>query len=102
MLSYYPGAEIPQLLILGGDWVEKLRTNFKHRQVLAFGENLEGNSVLLSRYLEPLKPPVKLIDLDSNPNDLYAIEKAARFVSMIPFVQDLKIFKDLPDMYSNC
>jgi coiled-coil and C2 domain-containing protein 2A len=52
--------------------------------------------------LEPLKPPTKLIDLDSNPNDLYAIEKAARFVSMIPFVQDLKMFKDLPDMYSTC
>ena len=57
--------------------------------------------MLLCRYLEPLKPPTKLIDLEGNPNDLYAIEKAARFVSMLPFVQDLKMFKDLPDMYSN-
>lgn len=102
VLSYYPGAEIPQLLILGGDWVDMLRNKLKNRKIAAFGENLEGHSVLLCRYLEPMKPPAKLIDLDSNLQDKYAIEKAARFVSMIPFVQDLKMFKDLPDMYSTC
>jgi len=52
-----------------------------------FGENLDGYSVILCRYLEPMKPPTKLIDIDLQPSDkLYAIEKAARFVSMIPFV----------------
>jgi coiled-coil and C2 domain-containing protein 2A len=39
--------------------------------------------------------------LDRGPEP-YALEKCARFVSMIPFINDLKHFKDLPDMYTNC
>jgi hypothetical protein len=33
--------------------------------------------------------------------DNFAIEKAARFVSMIPFIDDLAMFKDLPDVFSS-
>ena len=32
--------------------------------------------------------------------DNYAIEKVARFVSMIPYIEDLRMFQDLPDLYS--
>ena len=30
--------------------------------------------------------------LELNPTDNYAIEKAARFVSMIPYIEDLRLF----------
>ncbi len=35
-------------------------------------------------------------------DDFYAIEKAARFVSMVPFIDDLTMFQNMPDMYSSC
>ena len=52
--------------------------------------------------MRPLKPPKELCDLDSVEPDRYAIEKCARFVSMIPFIADLKMFDNLPDMFSTC
>lgn len=31
--------------------------------------------------------------------DYYAIEKAARYVSLIPFLEDNQAFTDMPDLY---
>lgn len=99
---HYPGAEPALLLIDSQKWIEKLTGKHKNkRPIQVFGENLRGHSVLLCRYLRPLKPPTDLLDLDRGPEP-YALEKCARFVSMIPFINDLKHFKDLPDMYTNC
>jgi hypothetical protein len=50
--------------------------------------------------LTPLKPPLALAK-NKNVNwtdDDYAIEKVARFVSLIPYQDDSKLFKGLPDM----
>ena len=33
VMSYYPGAEIPQLLILGSEYVDQLRLKLKKRQI---------------------------------------------------------------------
>jgi hypothetical protein len=59
----------------------------------------------LPRYLRKLKPPPIFVgagDL-SNPadikKDLHAIEKVARFVSLIPFKNDTELFKDIPDIH---
>lgn len=100
--SYYPGGEPSLLLIMANDWLIHLRNKLKtKRNFQVFGENLNGQSILLCRYLRPLEPPKGLTDLTAN--DPYAIEKCARFVSMIPFMTDLSMFKnDLPDMYSTC
>ena len=32
--------------------------------------------------------------------DKYAIERVARFVSMIPYIEDLRMFQDLPDLWT--
>ena len=38
--------------------------------------------------------------MDANPSDSYAIERAARFVSMIPYIEDLNMFgKENPDLF---
>ena len=31
---------------------------------------------------------------------MFAIEKAARYVAMIPFIEDLRLFEDMPDLFS--
>ena len=82
----------------GTDWLIEHSKRFKHSQLKLFGENIKGESVLLCRYLTPIKPPIEVIDL-SRPGDLFAIERVARFVSMIPFRDDLTMFKSMPDMY---
>lgn len=56
---------------------------------------------MLCRYLRPLKPPVDIFEEGKPGGDQYAIEKCARFVSMIPFLNDMQLFNDLPDMYCN-
>lgn len=75
---------------------------FKNNKLKVFGENINGASVLLCRFLTPIKPPLEVVDLDGRMEDNFAIEKAARFVSMIPFIDDLAMFKDLPDVFSSC
>ena len=41
------------------------------------------------------------MDLEQNPHqDKYAIERVARFVSMIPYIEDLRMFQDLPDLWT--
>ena len=38
----------------------------KGRRISVWGENIEGRSVLLSRYLTPIKPPREVVDLDAS------------------------------------
>ena len=41
------------------------------------------------------------MDLEQDPHrDKYAIERVARFVSMIPYIEDLRMFQDLPDLWT--
>ena len=59
--------------------------------------------MLLSRYLTPIRPPMEVVDLERNkPDYWHSIEKAAHFVSLIPFENDLKTFEDLDDLYCTC
>ena len=114
----YPGAEQATLLKHGSEWIADLRTKKKRllkRNFKVFGENLDGNSILLSRYLTPLAPPADLFER-ADPEggvplvntmikkDRFAIEKVARFVSLLPFIEDLSMFaqSDMPDLYSTC
>jgi len=42
-----------------------------------------------------------VLDLQANPAEKFAIERAARFVSMIPFIDDLNMFgSEIPDLFS--
>jgi len=97
----YPGAEDQKLLDDGSKWLHDLRTKckFKNSHIKLFGESLNGTSVLLCRFLTPQKPPEDVVG--NVVNDLYAIERVARFVSMIPYVEDLGFFgAEMPDLFS--
>jgi hypothetical protein len=52
--------------------------------VKAFLENIDGQSTFIPRFLAPIKPPKHVCDI----NDKKAIERCARFVSLIPFISD--------------
>ena len=32
---------------------------------------------------------------------MFKLEAVARFVSLVPFVEDIRLFEDLPDVYCN-
>lgn len=72
----------------------------KNRYIRIFGENFDGYSVFIPRFLRPQKPPEIVLDELNNPNDELSIEKAARFVSLIPFVEDCQAFdNDISDCF---
>jgi len=53
LLEYYPGKESPSLLIALIEWAKDLKKNKKleRRHIKCLGENINGYSVLLCRYL---------------------------------------------------
>ena len=72
------------------------------RNIKVYGENVSGQSVLLCRYILPQTPPPDVYDYNSpnSANDKFAIEKAARFVSLIPMVEDNQAFiSQMPDLW---
>jgi hypothetical protein len=53
-LDYYPGFETSSLLISLTDWVKSLKKGkLEKRNIKCIGENINGHSVLLCRYLTP-------------------------------------------------
>lgn len=94
--DYYPGGEDAKLLRAGALWANDNRRVAKGppKIVKLFGENVERKSILICRYLVSQAPPRQLIDLEHDPENMiaYAIQKAARFVSLIPFLDDNSAF----------
>ena len=51
-LEYYPGFESQALLITATDWAKLTKTGkASKRYIKLFGENIDGHSILLCRYL---------------------------------------------------
>jgi len=106
--SYYPGYEDAKMLSHCSKWCNDLRNmkKWKGRAFSVFGENIKKQSVLLCKYLCPIKPPKEVCDLEPQQPERadykYSIEKAAHFVSLIPFEADLKSFEDMDDLYCTC
>ena len=92
--DYYPGGEDPQLLIAGSNWLQNIRKSQKlsGRNIRLWGEDLKGVSIFIPKFFLPMKPPFDMIDESS-------YQKAARYVSLIPFKNDSQQFKDLPDIW---
>jgi len=74
-------------------------SKFKNPNFALFGETIKGESALLCRFMTEQAPPPEVVDLERNKDDAYAIEKAARFVAMIPYMEDLRLFQDMPDLF---
>lgn len=87
------------MLSAASEWVKTLKKGkFEKRNIKAFGENVNGQSVMISRYVHPQNPPLDIYD--PKKKDPYGIEKAARYVSLIPIIEDNQSFNDaLPDLW---
>lgn len=103
--EYYPGRETTGLLIAATEWAKAIKKNRKYekRQIKCLGENISGQSVLLCRYIIPQAPPPDIFYAGSElkAEEDYSIEKAARYVSLIPLIDEDNLFKDFPDLYCN-
>jgi hypothetical protein len=82
-----PGREEGPLLKHIGRWQDK----HSKRKAIAVGTNIDGDSVLVCRYMTPLAPPPDVATL----TDPYAIEKVAQYVAMLPFLRDSDMFDDV-------
>ena len=97
-MENYPGYEKTPFLLAGSEWAKAVVERFRKapRRVPVFLENLERKSVFICRYLTPMKPPPDIAPQGSE--DKKACERAARYVSLIPWVDDSQLFKDMPDL----
>jgi hypothetical protein len=84
--DFYQGYERTPFLQAGSDWVRNLEVKFKKnpRFMKVFLENIDGQSVFISKFLSPIRPPEDVYRQGDN----RAIERAARFVSLIPYIED--------------
>jgi coiled-coil and C2 domain-containing protein 2A len=96
--EHYAGFEDSELLEKGTMWANKVTSSFKgqHRIVKCFLEDIDGRSVYIPRFLCPIRLPDDVYRRDEKPNR--AIERAARYVSLIPFIDDSHLFKDMPNL----
>lgn len=67
------------------------------RHIKVWAQDLKNDSYFLSRFIRAggLKPPFD----KGGPQD---IERAARYVSLVPFKLENENFKDVPDSFMNC
>jgi coiled-coil and C2 domain-containing protein 2A len=102
-IDYVPGYEDSIFLINTTKWLKTIKENIllKNRNIKIFAENFDGYSIFIPRYIRPQKPPEIILDEVHNINDQFSIEKVARYVSLIPFVDDaISIDSDtLPDCW---
>eukprot|EP00053_Salpingoeca_punica_P028018 m.26659 g.26659 ORF g.26659 m.26659 type:complete len:395 (+) comp9964_c1_seq1:62-1246(+) len=83
------GHEDPALLAFAANWTERLKK--KQHTVRATVEDINGNTLFITRFVCKQTPPPSL--LDPTRSDVFHQQKRlARFVSLIPFVSDSTTF----------
>ena len=101
--DYVSGFEDNGFLINATKWLNTLKGNakFKNRTIRFFAENFEGHSVFMPRYLKK-DGQMPYANLFSE-NDNNAIEKASRYVSLIPFIEENQTWdyaEEMPDCWT--
>lgn len=82
--------EDPQLIAYGKHWAEQITRAFPERVVYPLAQDIEGMSVIITRYVHLQHPPPSLsVAGDST---LVSMRRLARFVSMIPNANDSDTF----------
>eukprot|EP00927_Polykrikos_kofoidii_P036694 TRINITY_DN30980_c0_g1_i1.p1 TRINITY_DN30980_c0_g1~~TRINITY_DN30980_c0_g1_i1.p1 ORF type:complete len:928 (+),score=142.48 TRINITY_DN30980_c0_g1_i1:416-2785(+) len=87
------GREPRMILQCVEQWTVSLRA-FSDVHVAALGTDIEGRSRLVCRFVRPQLPPSHI-----QPASPFAIEAAARYVSLIPFLSDSSMFPQLTDLW---
>ncbi|CAG2121690.1 unnamed protein product, partial [Medioppia subpectinata] len=108
-----PSLQLPEPLVIKCDtieseslelyakkWQNKLKQEFPNRSIKTLAVNMEAKSVLVCRYLRPLKPPEDFLANFNVTNDIMA--RLARFVSLIPKVPDSVALPGVCDIWCAC
>jgi hypothetical protein len=74
-------------------WLDGFKSR-KDLKVFALGVDIDGRSRLICRYIRPQMPPDHI-----DPSGPFAIEAAVRYVSLIPFLSDRAMFRELSDLW---
>lgn len=95
------GFEDPKFLINSNALLKNMMSTplLSNRYIRVFADNLNGYSVFLCRYIQPQEPPKTIFDKDNNLQDPYAVEKAARYVALVPFLDDCQAFDEMPECW---
>ncbi|XP_013080825.2 coiled-coil and C2 domain-containing protein 2A-like isoform X2 [Biomphalaria glabrata] len=80
-------------------WQETLERKFPNRMFRTTVMDTSGRNVFVTRFFKPLKPPPE-VEACQDPDK--AMELAARYVSLIPFVADTALFPGQCDIWSTC
>ncbi|XP_059159082.1 coiled-coil and C2 domain-containing protein 2A-like isoform X2 [Physella acuta] len=80
-------------------WQEKLEKKFPGRIFKTTVMDTTGRNVFVTRFFRPIKPPP---EVESCTDPGRAMELAARYVSLIPFVADTALFPGQCDIWSTC
>ncbi|EGR28239.1 hypothetical protein IMG5_180790 [Ichthyophthirius multifiliis] len=103
--QFYGENQDSRLQYIANIWFANIKKKpiLAKRHIKLFGNDIEQNSFFLPRYISRLKPPNIFVDGINEARDIrkdpHAIEKVARFVSLIPFKNDTDHFKDIPDIH---
>jgi coiled-coil and C2 domain-containing protein 2A len=88
------------LNIYAKKWQNKLKQEFPTRNVKTLAVNMEAKSVLVCRYLRPLKPPEDFLVNFNVTADI--MQRLARFVSLIPELPDSVALPGVCDIWCTC
>lgn len=99
--DFTKGFEDPKFLINSNSLIKKLKgySLLSNRYIRAFADNFSSHSVFICRFINPQEPPQTIFDKENNINDPYAIEKASRYVALIPFLEDCQAFDEMPECW---
>ncbi|KAI8501504.1 Coiled-coil and C2 domain-containing protein 2A [Branchiostoma belcheri] len=96
----FDSQEDEKLLFQAEKWQGEIEKRFPKRNISTTVTNINGKSVFVTRFIQPLRPPDELID--SNADTRQNSERVARFVSLIPFISDSTLFAGICDIWSTC
>ncbi|XP_076825165.1 coiled-coil and C2 domain-containing protein 2A-like isoform X2 [Clavelina lepadiformis] len=88
-------------LHMSATYLSLCNRKYPQRNVKTTVIDMKGESVLVTRYVHPLQPPLELTE-GSDPGSLATAEKVARFVSLIPFVSDNVAYVGVCDLWGTC
>lgn len=101
-LDYAAGFEDSIFLINATKWLKKIKQKdlLKNRHIKIFAENFDNQSTFISRFIKPSgqRPPMLIYEENDDEN----IGRAARYVSLIPFVEDSQSWNsnvEMPDCW---
>ena len=85
----------------GQKWESDLRILFPKRTIRALAIDMNGQFVLITRFLRPLKPPESLLSNSARLTDEMML-RLARFVSLIPSIPDNVALPGFGDVWCPC